>query len=73
MVLFSSARPGKRANRHRKQPSLAAIRRATAAIREGWSPRTRRRRSCAITDPMTVTEVPYLATRIGVRSDFTLG
>ncbi len=68
-VLFPSAPPRRKYDPERQEPSQAEIRRATAAIREHWSPQKRLSRSGEITDPMTVTEAECLATRSGHGAD----
>jgi hypothetical protein len=69
IVLFPSARSRRRPDPERHEPSQAEIRRATAAIREHWSPEKRLSRSRTVTDPMTVTEAPYLPGRSGYGVD----
>jgi hypothetical protein len=68
-ILFPSAPPRGRPDPQREEPSQAEIRRATAAIREHWSPQKRLSRSGEITDPMTVTEAECLAKRSGYSAD----
>ncbi len=64
-----SVRVRRKYDPERNEPSQEDIRRATAAIRERWSPQKRLSRARKSVEPMTVPETPSLAARSGYRLD----